>query len=96
MRKVEEITDIFTPEGIKKLKKDQILIFQGDKKTELKITKISKGRVWAREVTTYTPEEVLEISHPSILKTKKVTDNMKKTIKQVREIIKRRNANNKQ
>lgn len=60
MNKTEEITDIFTPEGIKKLKKGQILVFNNEGvKTELKITRIAKGRVWAKEVTTYSPDDVV-------------------------------------
>lgn len=55
----EEITDIITPEGLQKLTKGQILVFMdGKKKTELRITKIKSGRVWATEVRTYSPDEV--------------------------------------
>lgn len=55
----EDITDIFTPEGIKKLKKGQILFFDdGAKKTQLKITKIANNRVFAKKVITYGIDEV--------------------------------------
>lgn len=64
MNNAKEISDIFTPEGAAKLQTGQILIFDKDgRKIELKITKIlkknkRKPRVWAREVTTYAPEEI--------------------------------------
>lgn len=55
-----EITDQFMPEGIAKLKVNQILIFNKDgEKTELKITKKNKGRIWAKEVKTYSQDEIV-------------------------------------
>lgn len=55
-----EITNILTPEGIKKLKKGQILMFVKDgKRNDIKITRMSKGRVWAKRVDTYDPEDLV-------------------------------------
>jgi hypothetical protein len=56
-----EISDIFTPEGIEKIKVGQILVFDNDKgKTELKITKIDRKnkKVYAKETITFSPNEV--------------------------------------
>lgn len=58
--KVEEISDIFTPEGVEKLKVGQILIFHKDgKRIDLKITKIANGRVWAKQVVTFREDELV-------------------------------------
>lgn len=52
--KKEEITDVLTPEGIKRLRRDQVLHFGNSQvgHTYLKITKIDRknGRVWAEHV----------------------------------------------
>lgn len=49
-----EITDDLTPEGIEKLKKDQILMFRKNgQRLDLKITRIKGGRVWAKRIKTY-------------------------------------------
>jgi len=57
----EDISDIFTPEGIARIKKDQVLMFEYEgERVELKITKVNKksGKVFAKRVTTYHPDEV--------------------------------------
>ncbi len=59
--KSEEISDIFTPEGIAKLKRGQILRFNYEGSiNELKITYINKKtqKVRAVKVHTYLPSEV--------------------------------------
>lgn len=60
--KTLEITDILTPEGIEKLEKGKILIFDKDgQRAELKITKVDKKnqRVWAQKVVTYRTDEIV-------------------------------------
>lgn len=58
----QEIGDVFTKEGIDKLKTGQILRFleSEDKINELKITKINRksGKVWVDDIKTYHPNEV--------------------------------------
>lgn len=57
----QDISDIVTMEGIKKLKKGQILRFDYEGSVnELKITYINKkeGKVLAKETQTYTENEV--------------------------------------
>lgn len=54
------ITNVFTPSGIAKLEVGQILIFNKDgKKTELKITKIKNGKVFADKIKTYSQDEIV-------------------------------------
>ena len=56
---IEDITDLFTPEGIERLEKGQVLRFvKGDVLTELKITKIKDGKVFAKPVTTFRSDEI--------------------------------------
>jgi hypothetical protein len=57
----EDISDIFTPEGIQRIKKDQVLMFEYEgERVELKITKVNKksGKVFAKRIKTYHPDEV--------------------------------------
>lgn len=58
----QEIGDIFTKEGIGKLKTGQVLRFLKDENTivELQITKINRKscKVWAQDIKTYHPDEV--------------------------------------
>lgn len=59
--KSEEISDVLTHEGIKKLKQGQILVFNFEgSRNEYKITKLNKksGRCWVVPVTTYAENEV--------------------------------------
>jgi hypothetical protein len=60
LSKIENITDIFTKKGIKKLKVGQILIFNKDNdRIELKITKITDDKVMAKRVVTYREDELV-------------------------------------
>jgi outer membrane lipoprotein-sorting protein len=57
----EDMSDIFTPEGIQKLKKGQLLRFVYEGSTnEFIITSINKksNKVYARRTTTYNDKEV--------------------------------------
>jgi len=57
----EDISDLFTIEGIQKLKKGMLLRFDYEgSPTELIITSINKksGKVLARHATTYEPKDV--------------------------------------
>ena len=61
MNKTLNISDIFTKEGIQKLKKGQLLRFNHEGSyTELLITYVNKkgGKVYAKETKTFTPEEI--------------------------------------
>lgn len=54
-----EITDILTPEGIKALQVDQVLMFDYEgKPIHLRIVKKARGRVWAKYTTLRRPEDV--------------------------------------
>jgi len=60
--KSEDISDLFTQEGIQKLKKGMLLRFDHEgSPTELIITYINKksGKVRARQATTYEPKDVI-------------------------------------
>ena len=55
----EEISDIFTPEGAKKVKVGQVLVFDYEgSKTHLKITKKALGRIWAKHINLLRMDEV--------------------------------------
>ena len=63
----EEITDILTEEGIKKLKVGDVLMFRkydeqakAEGRIDLRITRIKKkeGRVWAIQVLTFESDEI--------------------------------------
>lgn len=61
MNKTEDISEIFTKEGIQKLKKGQLLRFNMEgSMTDLIITYINKkaGKVRARHTTTHLPDDV--------------------------------------
>lgn len=61
MNRSINISDLFTEEGIQKLKKDMLLRFdQEGSITELKITKVNKksGKVYAKQTKTFTPQEI--------------------------------------
>lgn len=61
MSKQEDLSEIFTKEGIQKLKKGQLLRFNYEGSlTEFVITRLNKksGIVIGKEVTTYHPDEV--------------------------------------
>lgn len=59
MNKQEEITDILTPQGIKKILVGQVLIFKDkNKRIDLKITEKIKNRVWAQKIKTYSVGEL--------------------------------------
>lgn len=54
-----DITDDLMPTAIELLKKGHIFIFDRDgERFELKITKIHNGRVWAKEVKTWRPDQI--------------------------------------
>lgn len=54
----QEITDVLTPEGVKKLKLRQVLVFDYEgSRNEYRVVKIKDGRVWVKPVTLYTPGE---------------------------------------
>lgn len=54
-----EHIDVITKEGAKDLNVGQILMFDLDGyRNDYKITKISKGEVWAKKVRTYSLDEV--------------------------------------
>jgi hypothetical protein len=56
----EEITDVLTPEGVARLQVGQVLMFDYEgSRNDMKITKIKNGRVWAKRIKTYHPDEVL-------------------------------------
>lgn len=58
MSQMENIADIFTPEGKKKLRKRQLLVFnKGGKNTSYRIVSLVGG-VWVREVQTMTGDEL--------------------------------------
>ena len=58
MAKTEHI-DVITKEGSKILKKGQILMFDQDGyRNDYKITNIVHGKVFAKKVRTYSPDEV--------------------------------------
>lgn len=64
MNKTLNISDIFTPQGIQKLKKGQLLRFNMEGSyTELLVTYVNKkaGKVYAKETKTFTPDEVADI-----------------------------------
>lgn len=57
----QEIGDIFTKEGVAKLKTGQILRFSYEgSMNEYKITKLNRksGKVWVDDVKTYHPDQV--------------------------------------
>jgi len=56
IRKIE-LTEAFSPEGIAKLSVGQTLTFDRGVEVHYKITKIKNGRIWAKEITLYRPEE---------------------------------------
>lgn len=55
-----EITSELTKKGIRELKVGQVLMFDNNTEfgLQLKITRKTKDRVWAKEVYLYKPEEV--------------------------------------
>lgn len=56
----EDISEVFTPKGLAKIKTGQLLRFDYEGNiTEYIITKINRksSKVWAREVKTYLPDE---------------------------------------
>lgn len=58
-RPLIDMTEAFTPEGIAKLKKKQVLVFERDgEKQAYKIVSLVGGRVYARQTRLYKPEEV--------------------------------------
>lgn len=50
-----DITEDLTQEGIRELKTGQVLMFS---KVHLRIMRKAKGKVWAKRVFMYRPEEV--------------------------------------
>lgn len=53
------LTDDLTEKGKKELKVGQVMIFDYEgSKTYLKIMRKRKGKVWAKEIQMYRPEEV--------------------------------------
>lgn len=57
-REWQEITDILTPEGVKKLKLRQVLVFDYEgSRNEYKVMEIKDGRVWVKPVTLLTVGE---------------------------------------
>jgi len=65
MNNSEDISDIFTKEGIQKLTKGQLLRFDFEGSVnEFIITKINKksGKVFARKTKTYTDDELKNIT----------------------------------
>lgn len=57
----QEIGDVFTKDGIAKLKTGQILRFDYEgSMNEYKITKLNRksGKVWVKDVKTYHPDQV--------------------------------------
>lgn len=57
-----DITDDLNEVGKKKLKVGQVLFFDNDTEfgIQLKIMRKNKGKVWAKQVYMYKPEEVFE------------------------------------
>ncbi len=59
MKHTQEITDLISPDGIKKLKKGQTLTFDFEgSKTTYKITCIKNERIWVKETKLFRPEEI--------------------------------------
>lgn len=63
MNRSIEITNEFTEDGIANLKVGQFLGFKKDnERIDLKITKIAKGRIWAKVTTTFDTNDVAVLS----------------------------------
>lgn len=59
--KTQDLSEAFTKDGVTKLKTNQLLRFEYEgKMNEYIITKLNKksGKVWARQTTTYTQDQV--------------------------------------
>lgn len=97
----EDITDILTPKGIKSLKVGDVLMFKKqDEKTgemgrvDLRITRIKGGKVFAKQVLTFTVDEVAITGKKSIfgkrkrrlLTEKELDKNIKKAKKLQEEV----------
>lgn len=55
----ENMTDIFTPEGLQKIKVGQVMMFNLDGvRNEYRIMRIKNGKVWGKKVITYHPSQV--------------------------------------
>lgn len=62
MPKWEEISDIFTAEGLQKVKVGQIFIFDYEgSKINLKVKRIRDGKVYAERVRLYEQHEMKEM-----------------------------------
>ncbi len=56
----QRIDDVLTPEGIARLQVGQVLMFRYEgSRNDMKIMKIDKDEVWAKQITTRDPNEVL-------------------------------------
>lgn len=56
----ENMTDIFTPEGMEKVKVGQLLMFDFEgSRNDYKIMRKSHGKVWGKRVETVDPSQVL-------------------------------------
>lgn len=72
-----DISDVISDAGYDKVKVGQILTFQKDKeRIDLKITKKAKGKIYAKRVITFDPEDINVTSRGMFgrLKHKKVKD----------------------
>ena len=59
MTKWEEISDVLTKPGAKKLKVGEVLMFDYEgSPVHLKIMRKHNGKVWAKRTHLYTPEEL--------------------------------------
>jgi len=57
--RLTELTEAFTEEGISKLTTNQTLTFILDGvSTSYKIKRIKDGRIWAKEIRLYHPDEI--------------------------------------
>lgn len=53
-----DMTDQFTPEGIARLEKGQVLVFDYEgSRNEYKIMRIRHGKVWVKHITLYDPND---------------------------------------
>jgi hypothetical protein len=55
-----DISDILTPEGAKRLKVGQVMMFDFEgSRNDLKIMRKHNKKVWAKQIVTHHPDEVI-------------------------------------
>lgn len=59
-KRLTELTEAFTEDGIKKLKVSQTLTFDFEgNRTTYKIMKIKDGRIWAKKISLYKVDDIV-------------------------------------